>query len=65
MKKSSPPHSTGFVKHTLIFRFNIITLGGRLKMIDLNDKYRMYESLINEDQKKIIGTVDKETSREP
>jgi len=28
-------------------------------MIDPKDKYRMYESLINKDQKKIIGTVNK------
>jgi hemerythrin len=28
-------------------------------MVDKNDKYRMHSSLINEDQKKIIGTVDK------
>ncbi len=28
-------------------------------MIDLKDKDRIYASLINEDQKKIIGTVDK------
>jgi hemerythrin len=28
-------------------------------MVDKDDKYRMHSSLINEDQKKIIGTVDK------
>ncbi len=28
-------------------------------MIDRKEKYRMYASFINEDQKKIIGTVDK------
>ncbi|MDP6924738.1 MAG: hemerythrin family protein [Candidatus Scalindua sp.] len=28
-------------------------------MIDQKDRYHMYASLINEDQKKIIGTVDK------
>ncbi|KHE91906.1 MAG: hypothetical protein K8F52_11105 [Candidatus Scalindua rubra] len=28
-------------------------------MIDRKEKHRMYASLINEDQKKIIGTVDK------
>ena len=28
-------------------------------MTDRKEKYRMYASLINEDQKKIIGTVDK------
>jgi hemerythrin-like metal-binding protein len=27
-------------------------------MIELKDKYRIYKSLIDEDQKKIIGTVD-------
>ncbi len=28
-------------------------------MVDLKDKYRMYSLFINEDQKKIIGSVDK------